>query len=153
MTEPSIGDGLRQVLVRLLQDVNASRCTIRLDIPTLGLQVDAPAAEATAGGVRSVSQDTDLDQRSLSTVQWLDRHRRNLIQDDLEAGDLPVPEVLTVNWNVKAQMLGPIVEGDRLVGWISVHQVGHPRHWLPEDEAGLSRAVSRVHDVIRASAG
>jgi maleate isomerase len=139
---------LHEILGELISDVGASRCTLRLDLPDRGLAVNAPAAEAVATGVSSVASDTDLDQWSLATVQWLDRHKRILVQDDLSSTDLQVPAVLTDTWGVKAQMLGPIVQADRLVGWISVHQVGAPRHWSAEDEAALSNAVKRVGQVL-----
>jgi maleate isomerase len=139
---------LHEILGELISDVGASRCTLRLDLPERGLAVNAPAAEAVATGVSSVASDTDLDQWSLSTVQWLQRHKRILVQDDLSSTELQVPAVLTDTWGVKAQMLGPIVRADRLVGWISVHQVGRLRHWSADDEAALSRAVDRVEQVL-----
>lgn len=139
---------LHEILGELISDVNASRCTLRLDLPERSLAVNAPAAEAVATGVSSVASDTDLDQWSLSTVQWLERHKRILVQDDLSSTELKVPAVLTDRWGVKAQMLGPIVQADRLVGWISVHQVGRPRHWSADDEAALIRAVDRVGQVL-----
>lgn len=139
---------LHEILGELISDVGASRCTVRLDLPERGLAVNAPAAEAVATGVSSVASDTDLDQWSLATVQWLELHKRILLQDDLSSTELQVPAVLTDTWGVKAQMLGPIVRADRLVGWISVHQVGGPRHWSAEDEAALSRAVDRVGEVL-----
>ncbi len=139
---------LHEILGELISDVGASRCTLRLDLPERGLAVNAPAAEAVAIGVSSVASDTDLDQWSLSTVQWLEHHKRILVQDDLSSTELRVPAVLTDTWGVKAQMLGPIVQADRLVGWISVHQVGRTRHWSADDEAALSHAVDRVGQVL-----
>jgi maleate isomerase len=139
---------LQEILGELISDVGASRCTLRLDLPERGLAVNAPAAEAVAAGVSSVASDTDLDQWSLATVQWLERHKRILVQDDLSSTELQVPAVLTDRWGVKAQMLGPIVQADRLVGWISVHQVGRRRHWSAQDEAALSHAIDRVGEVL-----
>jgi maleate isomerase len=48
---------------------------------------------------------------------------------------------------VRAQTLGPIVRGDELAGWISIHSL-REREWSARDIAALAETTQRVHDAL-----
>jgi len=45
-------------------------------------------------------------------------------------------------------MLQPVVRDGRMIGWISVHQVGQPRAWSEADVAALARAAGTARSLI-----
>ena len=110
------------------------------------MQVALTAAEALAPGVRSIRRDGSLDQRRLNTVQWLERHRRPLVQPHFHADPTP-PNALIEVYGVNAQMLAPIERGGELVGWLSVHSL-REREWSEADQNALAEATRRVHDAL-----
>ena len=76
-----LGD-VQAILTALLEQTNASRTTLRIDLPQFGLNVNAPAAEALAPGVHSIKSQTSLDQRRAVAVLWLERNRRVFVEND-----------------------------------------------------------------------
>src|SRR4029077_20355981 len=114
---------VQRVLEDLRQTTGAGRTTIRLDLPHLGLHVDKIAGEAVGTGVRSIRNDGSLDQWAMPTVKWIEAHHRMLVQNDFETDGPPVSAALVNVYGVYAHMLGPIIHGGRMVGWISVHEV------------------------------
>jgi GAF domain-containing protein len=142
--EPATGV-YQEIVAGLLEDVAASRTTLRLDVE--GKNFPA-VAEALAPGVPPIKQDESLDQRGAATAQWLMRTHEILVQDDCASADPPPPQALLDVYGVKAQMLAPIVDEGRVVGWISVHYTPSTRPWTERDVAALRAAAGRVeHDV------
>lgn len=45
---------------------------------------------------------------------------------------------------VKANMVGPIIVGEDLVGLMCVHQCSEPRHWLPEEISMMQQLTTQV---------
>jgi GAF domain-containing protein len=138
----------RDVLEDLLSATAASRTTLRLDFPDKDFHVDRVAAEAVAAGVRSIGDDSSIDQRALPTVMFLEEERRPLVQNDCLAADPAPPQALVDFYGVKAQMLGPLVRDDRLIGWISVHYTPGPRKWSDEDIEALREAIERTQQEL-----
>ncbi|HYZ20663.1 MAG TPA: GAF domain-containing protein [Rhodopila sp.] len=136
----------RDALESLLSGTSADRTTLRIDLPEQGMHVDFTAGEAVAPGVRSIRRDGSLDQRRLDTVQWLERHRRPLIQPHFRADPVP-PDALIEVYGVNAQMLAPIERGGELAGWLSVHSL-REREWSEADRSALAEAAQRVHDAL-----
>jgi maleate isomerase len=135
---------LRDILHDLLTTTTASRTTLRLGLPKRNLRVDKVAAEAIAPGVRPIGEDSSIDQRALPTVKFIEEERRILVQNDCLTADPAPPAALIDFYGVKAQMLGPIVLDDSVIGWISVHYTPGPREWTHKDVAALRDAVERV---------
>lgn len=139
------------ILEDLRGATDASRTTLRLDMPDKNLHVDTVAAETLASGVRPLKDDDSIVQRNLPTVKFLEKERRVLVQDDcLNADPAPPPELIDY-YGVKAQMLGPIVRDDRVIGWISVHYTPGCRNWSKKDVAALQDAVERVWQELNRS--
>ena len=139
------GASFQEIMEDLLGSADASRTTLRLDLPDQDAGLDAVVAEALAPGVRSIRDDTSIrNLRDVSTVRFLEEQRRPLVQNDCLADDLAPPSELIELYSVKAQMLAPIVRDDRLIGVISVHYVPGTRDWSSEDVAALREAAERV---------
>lgn len=142
---------LDQILAGLLANTQASRVTLRVDVPERGFHVNLPAAEALSSGEKSLKSEGSLDQRAAETVKWLERERRLLVQNDVYTDGPPPPQALIEIYGTRAQMLGPLVEQGQLTGWISVHQNGTPREWRDADTAALTHAVNTVHRTLYGS--
>lgn len=132
------------LLRQLLESTGASRVTLRLDHAGRGFHVDDVVAEARKPDVASLKGQTSIDQRAAATVAWLDRERRLLVQDELARADPAPPSALVQIYGTRAQMLGPIVQGGALVGWISVHENTGPRRWTEDDTFALEAALNGI---------
>jgi maleate isomerase len=115
--------------------------TLRLDTPG---DVFPVVAEACAPGVRSIREATEIDLRKAETFRYLERERRPIVQADCLVEEPAVPPELIQLYDVRAQMLAPLVRGDRLVGIVSVHHAGWPRKWTEAEVAALVAAAARV---------
>jgi maleate isomerase len=135
---------IETLLADLLRTIGASRTTLRLDDARWGFDVSDVVAEALAPGEKSLRGQTSINQRAAGTAQWLERHRRLLVQDDLATGEPRPPDALIALYNVKAQMLAPIERDGRLDGWISVHDTKTKRQWSERDQAAAVAAAERV---------
>jgi maleate isomerase len=131
--------------------------TVRADVSALGLRVDLVAAEAHGPGVKSLSSDSSIDQRALETVQWLDAHRRPLVQDNFSQAPFP-PAALREVYGVSAQILVALpaspeereegaedldASSAKIPGWVSVHSITE-REWAPEHIARALDAAARA---------
>jgi maleate isomerase len=132
------------LLSGLLRAIGASRSTLRLDDPSRNFHINDVVAEALTPGAKSLRGQTSINQRATDTAQWIERHRRLLVQDDLSNAEPRPPEVLVRLYGVKAQMLAPIIREGRLDGWISVHETKAARRWSKSDQAAIARAADQV---------
>jgi maleate isomerase len=135
---------LQLILKNLLQLTNASRTTLRMDIPEQNSSMDVALVEALAPGIDSIKSLSSLVQRKLPTVIFMDEKRINLIQEDCANAEVSVPKDLIKVYGVKAQMLGPLVWEHELFGFISVHYIPSVRPWSHQEIAALDDAKERV---------
>lgn len=139
----------QEILEDLLDSTAASRTTVRLDMPSQNFHLDKVAAEALASGVRSLKDDTSInDLRKVPTYEFVEKERRILVQNDCLTADPAPPPALIDFYGVKAQMLGPVVRDDRVIGIISVHYTPGPREWSEKDVASLQDALERVRRAL-----
>jgi maleate isomerase len=135
---------LESLLEDLLQTIGASRVTLRLDNAKWSFGINDVVAEARAPGEKSLRGQTSINQRAAATAQWIEQHRRLLVQGDLATGEPRAPDALIALYNVKAQMLAPIVREGHLDGWVSVHEARSTRQWKEHDQAAAVAAAARV---------
>ena len=148
--ELSLTQDIEAILQELLVATRASRTTFRVDLPDRGVSVQLPLAEARAHGVASMLTDGSIDQRAGDPVKWMDENRRVLVQNDILNAEVHPPAALTTVYGAKAQMLGPVVKNDKLIGWVSVHYIDGVREWTPADLAAIESAVARVTKIVEA---
>ncbi len=144
-----LSDQLASICNHLLRETGADRTTIRLDSDELGLKVDLTAAEAVANGTPSIAAGSSLDQRALDTVRWLASNRRVLVQPHFCDAPFPPPALVQI-YGVKAQILAPVLDGEALVGWVSVHSTV-PRAWSDGDVAAAERATAECATCVNAA--
>src|SRR5438552_7522274 len=151
---PELKARLDAILAALRDATGAARVTFRVDLPERGIDCNDVAAEAVAPGVRSLRGQTAIDQRAAGSIRWLDANKRPLVQDDLSGRvePAPPPELMSVI-GVTAQMLGPVVRGDMLTGWSSVHVEKGPRRWTDADVKALETAVENVQRELDGARG
>ena len=138
-----------EVLDELRRDGNGSRTTLRLDDIRRGWSVEFPCAESLGPDAPSMKSDLLTHHRSAATARWLERNRRTLIQPDLTNSDPPGPWALVNVFNVKAQMLGPILREDgHVLGWISIHYMHKPYPIGEKEIAAMDRAIAEVRRII-----
>jgi hypothetical protein len=129
----AIEQELDGILAILLRESQGSRCTLRMDDPARGWNVDFICAEA----IRP-------------SVKWLAMEKRNLVQPDLTGSPIPPPPpALMSAYAAKAQMLAPLLmKNGHLVGWISVHYVDGTHAFTADEERALDRAAAKIDRLI-----
>jgi GAF domain-containing protein len=140
---------LDQISADLLKETRASRVTVRVDMPSRDFRPEFVLAEALSPGEKSLRGIRRINQHQSQPVHWMRRNKRPLIQNDVTTDGPPVPEVLSSNYGTKAQMLGPLLNKEELIGWISVHFNDGPRDWSAGDVGALERAVSKAQICLR----
>lgn len=134
---------LEELLEELRRSTTSSRVTARLDDSDHGWSVNDVTAEALAPGVASLKGMTSINQRAAETAQWIEATREPLVQDDVSIASPKPPAALLELYRVRAQMLAPIVVGDDMAGWLSVHDCAGPHRWSA-DERAFIRAAARA---------
>ncbi|MCU1530090.1 MAG: hypothetical protein JWP75_3853 [Frondihabitans sp.] len=137
---------LQTVADTLRASTNASRVTVRAPRHP-GEPGTTLLAESLAPGVASMADAPQTGIAAAPTYTYLRTKRVPLLQDDCREDPLP-PAMLTDTFHVGAQMLGPLLAGDDLIGTVSVHEVGRTRHWTEADLATLETAVVAVEGLI-----
>jgi maleate isomerase len=154
MSEPAQGEisesthveiaELRALTDALLAATGASRTTVRLAVG------DAPptllVAESLAVGVRSMRDGPQPSIMAAPTYVHLQEHREILVQHDCITDGPAPPPSLIADYGVRAQMLAPILDGERLVGTVSVHHQCTTRAWTLEEIGALTQAQAAVND-------
>ena len=132
----------------LREKTNGSRTTLRIDIPKYNCAVERVVAESTAPGIPSArkyfvesasSQDLPVDRKDGEV----------LIQGDTINAEIPPPAPLLAVYQVKAQMLIPLVSGKDTCGWISIHYVPSTRVWTKEEVFDLRTAAQTVCSILK----
>lgn len=143
-------DAVEGIVGELRRVTGASRTTLRLEDAGGGFPI---VAEDVADGVRSLRGGEVGDLRAAPTFRFLERERRPLIQEDLLHADPAPPPALIAEYGARAQMLAPLLHGERLIGIVSVHESTGPRHWSEADVAALEDATARIAQIVDAGRG
>ncbi len=143
---------VKAILKTLLDETNASRTTLRIDLPAFGLHVNAPAAEALAPGIHSIKDKTSLDQRNAVAVRWLEKNRRTFVENDClhTTPDVAPEKEVTDIYGIRSEMVAPIIWKGDLIGWVSVHNTRGPYQWTKREIAAIEAACTKVASQIDA---
>ncbi len=136
-----------QVLDELLAATAASRVTLRQDDP--GDYAFPVVEEALGPGVGSLRLERTVDLRRQPVVQEL-AVGRQVVQDDCRTayGDPAFQAMLDVYGGLAAQIVTPVLSGDRLVAIVSVHQLGASRGWSEEEIEAAAAAAIRIGELL-----
>src|SRR5262245_15288028 len=136
------------ILADLLDKIDASRTTLRLNDAALGFSVADVAGEARLPTEKSLRGQTSINQRAAATAHWIEQHRRLLVQNDFSVRALRPPAALLQLYGVKAQMLAPVIREGRLDGGCSAHETRRVRKWSKSDQAAIVAAVDHILEVL-----
>ena len=138
---------LEDVLRDLLETTGASRVTLRRDLP--GPSPFPVVAEALAPGVGSLREERTVHLPTQPVVLELLRGRQ-VVQDDSAAAydDPAFQRMLEAYGGLAAQIVTPVVRGERLEAILSLHQLGAPRHWTDAEVDAATRAADRVGGLL-----
>jgi GAF domain-containing protein len=135
------------VVERLLAQTNASRVTLRQNLP--GNYAFPVTHEALAPGVDSLMKERTVDLRSQPVVAELARGRQ-VVQDDCAAAydDAAFQRMRHAYGGLAAQIVTPVVRNAELVAIVSVHALGEPRTWTRDDVAAATLAAEEVERLL-----
>jgi GAF domain-containing protein len=133
---------LEAIISSLREAVVVDRCTLRLEVVGDFYPVvheSRRSSAATLIGDRSVSlQGQPVVEAILAGVEQV------VQPDTATASDDPAFRRMLVRYGgLGAQIVTPAREGGRLLGIISLHHLGGPREWSP-DELTLARAAAEL---------
>ncbi|MDQ0221405.1 GAF domain-containing protein [Peribacillus cavernae] len=139
-------DNWNDLMQKLLEETKSSRTTLRLDIPKHDIKLEDVIAEATVNGVIKLTGGKSITnvRQTVMPIQYLEKTLDILVQNDCHIADPAPPQHLIEHYGVTAQMLAPIVHGEKLVGLISVHFNDGKRDWSEEDIATLKDIQAQV---------
>ena len=134
---------IQEVLRELLDTTRASRVTLRRDLPCE--QRFPVVEEVLALGVGSIRGETSVHLPSQPVVLEVQRGVQVVQDDSARAFDDPAfLRMLEAYGGLAAQIVTPVMREGRLEAILSLHQLGAPREWTPEEVAAASRAAERV---------
>lgn len=135
------------ILEGLLRDVGASRVTLRQDLP--GDYAFPVTHEALASGVPSIADERTVALRGQPVVRELLRGRQVVQADCRTAFDEPAFHAMLETYGgLAAQIVTPVVAGERLAAIVSLHQLGAPRAWTENEVAACTQAAARVAELL-----
>ena len=134
------------VLEELLEKIEASRVTLRQDVPDDVFPVTHEVLQPGAPSIRGVRTPNMSGQPVVLEIQ----KGRQVVQDDcLSAFEDPdFQTMLELYGGLSAQIVTPVFRDGRLVAIVSVHQLGRTRDWTMEEVAAASRAAERVLELL-----
>lgn len=138
---------LRSILDELLAATQSSRVTLRRN--DHGEYAFPVVEESLAPGVGSLRDERTVDLRTQPVVREL-AHGRQVVQDDCRVAfdDPSFHAMLLTYGGLAAQIVTPVLVGDKLEAIVSVHHLGAPRAWTDEEIAAASRAAGRVGELL-----
>jgi GAF domain-containing protein len=138
---------LQEVVDELLAATGASRCTLRQDVPGDFFPI---THEALGPGVPSIREERTTDLRRAPVVRELMETRRQVVQDDCaNAFDDPgYQRMLAAYGGLAAQIVTPVFHNGRLTAIVSLHELGTPRRWTPDERALAAAAGERVRTLL-----
>jgi GAF domain-containing protein len=135
------------ILGDLLRAVGASRVTLRQDLP--GEYAFPVTHEALAPGVPSLVDERTVDLRNQPVVRELMRGHQ-VVQPDCRAAfdDPAFQRMLETYGGLAAQVVTPIILGERLAAIVSLHQLDTPRAWTDAEVATCTGTADRVAQLL-----
>jgi GAF domain-containing protein len=117
--------------------------TLRRDLP--GDYAFPVTDEALTPGVASLREERTVDLRTQPVVLELQRGGQVVQDDSRSAHDEPAYQrMLETYGGLAAQIVTPVVVDGRLLGIVSLHQLGSPRRWARDEIEACRDAAARI---------
>ena len=142
---------LRDIVNQLRADTGASRTTIRVDCPALGLEMASVAAESLDDGARSLKGQRTPNVHGSAAVRWLRANKRTFVMEDCLNPWNPevAPEDYVIElYGIRSEMVSGVFQGEALIGVVSVHYTKGVRTWSDEEVGMIEAACRAVRDII-----
>jgi GAF domain-containing protein len=135
------------VLQGLLGSTGASRVTLREDVP--GDYAFPVTHEALAPGVGSLREERTVDLTNQPVALEVAAGRQ-IVQDDCARAynDPAFHRMREVYGGLAAQIVTPVLAGERVAGIVSLHQLGSPRRWTEEEIEACRATATRVGELL-----
>lgn len=135
------------VLQALLGSTNASRVTLREDVP--GDYAFPVTHEALSPGVGSLREERSVDLRSQPVALEVAAGRQVVQNDCATAYDDPAFHRMRETYGgLAAQIVTPVLADGRVAGIVSLHQLGSPRNWTDDEIETCRATAARVAELI-----
>ena len=135
--------GIDAILDELLRTLAASRVTLRQDLP--GDYAFSVTHESLAAGVSSLANERTVDLRSQPVVRELLQGRQVVQPDCATAFSDPAFQRMRETYGgLAAQIVTPVLVGDRLAAILSVHQLGVARSWTDAEIEACKNAATQT---------
>jgi GAF domain-containing protein len=140
-------DSIDAVLAGLLERTGASRVTLRQNVP--GEYAFPVTHEALAPGVGSLREERTVDLRTQPVALEVAAGRQ-VVQDDCAAAydDPAFHRMREVYGGLAAQIVTPVVRDGDVAGIVSLHQLGEPRRWTPDEIEACRAAAADVGGLL-----
>lgn len=140
-------DEIDDLLQALLGGTGASRVTLREDVP--GDYAFPVTHEALAPGVASLREERTIDLSSQPVALEVSAGRQVVQDDCATAYDDPAFHRMRETYGgLAAQIVTPVLAGDRVAGIVSLHQLASPRDWTNEEIESCRATAARVAELI-----
>jgi GAF domain-containing protein len=142
-----MADAIEVILSELLERTGASRVTLRQNVP--GEYAFPVTHEALASGVGSLREERTIDLRHQPVAIEVAAGRQ-VVQDDCATAydDPSFHRMREVYGGLAAQIVTPISGEGGVVGIVSLHQLGEPRHWTDDEIEACREAAARVRELL-----
>jgi GAF domain-containing protein len=139
---------MQRILDDLRADLDADRCTLRLDVPGETFPV---VHESRGPGVGTLIGERTVVLSGQPVVQAMLSGTEQVVQDDCStASDDPAFHAMRETYGgLRAQIVTAVRTGDALVGILSVHVLGGTRAWSAAECARASEACAAVARELR----
>ena len=138
---------IEAILYGLLGDLSGSRVTLRQDLS--GDYAFPVTHEALADGVPSLVGERTVDLRNQPVVRELLEGRQVVQHDCAAAYDDPAfQRMLSTYGGLAAQIVTPVLAGERLSAILSLHQLGSARVWSESDIAACNQVAAKIGDLL-----
>ena len=141
------GGGIDDLLRALLEETDASRVTLRQDVP--GDYAFPVTHEALARDVASLRDERSVDLPNQPVVAEL-LAGRQVVQDDCRSAydDPAFQRMLNAYGGLASQIVTPIIEGERLKAIVSLHELKGTRAWTPAEVCAAMQAANDVGELL-----
>lgn len=138
---------LEAIVGCLRESVEVDRCTLRLDVPGDYFPV---VHESRTPGTGTLIGDREVSLRGQPVVNAILAGVEQVVQEDsATASDDPAFQAMLAHYGgLGAQIVTPVRDSASLVGIISLHHLGGPRHWSQEELALARAGVELVRRLV-----
>jgi GAF domain-containing protein len=138
---------IEPILKALLAQTNASRVTLRQDMP--GDYAFPVTDEALAPGVGSLREERSVDLRDQPVAREVSSGRQVVQDDSASSYDDPAfHRMREIYGGLAAQIVTPVLVDGRVAGIVSVHELRAPRRWTAAEIEACRETAAHIAGLL-----